>query len=680
MFENASNLLWLIPVLPIFVGLTTYFVGPKFLGRYSHVPVILGGITVFVLSCIIFQDVLKANASDGKDGSNPPSISVVYYEWIRTCDPNLVGDALKNAGSVKVDFSLRLDPINSAMGLMVTFLGTMIAVFATGYLKELDGSIYPGYPRFFATVSIFLGAMLLLIFADNLLLLYAGWEGVGLCSYLLIGYWFQKHSACMAARKAFLVTRLGDVALLLGIANLWVISGYKLDYDSLLGLSADTPGLSLSCFLLFLGACGKSAQFPLHVWLPDAMEGPTPVSALIHAATMVTAGVYLLARFMPLFAGCPEVQMLVAAIGAITCLMSALIAVTQTDLKRILAYSTMSQLGYMFMALGCGVDMKTTLPFFAVYASLFHLITHAFFKALLFLSAGSVMHAMHHVIDLRKIGGLRKVLPLTHIGFLFGALALAGFPLFAGFWSKDEILSLAHEASKLDRLNPIFYISIWLVGITVAFLTALYTFRAYFLAFWGPLRLPEETHGHAHESKPVMTIPLLVLSVFALGFGFLISGETKYSLAGFFSHIRLPGLNSKYVLDSHASHDWLTVGFATLAGLLGMGIAWFLYGRKTVDLETAHSKPTGFLFQLSKNRFFIDEIYGKLIVAPLRGVFVFAKIFDQYILDGIVDMVAHVPRLLARLVQPIQNGLVQFYALAMVLAVAVFLLALARTM
>lgn len=678
MFETASNFLWLIPVLPIVVGLVTYLVGPTILKKYAHIPCILGGITAFVISCMVFREVVVASGAG--EGSNPPTISVVYFEWFRTCDPNLVGDSLKAAGGLKVDFSLRLDPISSAMSLMITFLGTLIAIFATGYMREHNGQLDPGYPRFFATVSLFLGAMLLLVFADNLLLLYAGWEGVGLCSYLLIGFWFQKASACQAARKAFLVTRLGDVALLLGIALLWVISGYKLDFDSLLALNVNTPGVSIACFLLFLGACGKSAQFPLHVWLPDAMEGPTPVSALIHAATMVTAGVYLLARFMPLFAGCQEVQMVVTFVAAFTCLMSAIIALTQTDLKRILAYSTMSQLGFMFMALGCGIGMKSTLPFLAMAGALFHLITHAFFKALLFLSAGSVMHAMHHVIDLRKIGGLRKVMPFTHIGFLFGALALSGFPLFAGFWSKDEILALVHEASSHTNLHPGFYLLTWLVGIFVAFLTSLYTFRAYFLAFWGPLKLPEEVHGEAHESPLAMTGPLLVLSVFALGIGFVLSSSTKFSLAGFLSNTRLPGLQTRYVMDGASQHDWLTVGAATFAGLGGIALAWFMYGRKQVVLDGGHGKPVGFIYQVSKNRFFFDEIYGKIIIAPLTGLFTFAKIFDQYILDGIVDLVAHLPRAIARLFQPIQNGLIQFYALAMVLAVTVFLLALARTM
>jgi len=407
--------------------------------------------------------------------------------------------------------------------------------------------------------------------------------------------------------------------------------------------------------------------------LPDAMEGPSPVSALIHAATMVTAGVYLLARFMPLFASVPEVQMVVIAVGTFTSLLAALIALTQTDLKRILAYSTMSQLGYMFMALGAGINPYSALPMLAVSAAIFHLLTHAFFKALLFLSAGSVMHSMHDVIDLRRIGGLRKVLPLTHIGFLCGALALAGLPPFAGFWSKDEILSVIHETSKASNY-PWFYILMWVIGIFVAFLTAFYTFRAYFLTFWGVLKLPEECHGEVHESPKSMTLPLMLLSLFALGIGFGLSNFTPFSIETFLG--KIPG----YLIQDHHSHDWLTVGFATFAGLAGLILAFVFYGSGNVTISEQAIGKSNFAIELSKNKFFFDEIYNKLLIAPLNLIFYCARIFDQYILDGIVDLIAHIPKIFAQLFRPIQNGLVQFYALAMILAVTVFLIALARSM
>ncbi|MBY0325780.1 MAG: NADH-quinone oxidoreductase subunit L [Gemmataceae bacterium] len=668
---DAMAYLWMIPVFPIVAGFITFIIGPKVLRSQAHLPCIIAGFISFILSLMVLNDVVKAIQTSDK--ANPSSVAVSYFEWFRTGDPNLVGENFKKAGALKAEFSLRLDPLSSAMIVMVTFLGTLIAVFSTGYMRDHHGHIDPGYPRFFASVSLFLGSMLILVLADNVLLLYAGWEGVGLCSYLLIGFWFEKPSACKAARKAFLVTRLGDVALFLGFASLWVSSGYRLDFDGLLKLDNYDSGVGLACFLMFLGACGKSAQFPLHVWLPDAMEGPSPVSALIHAATMVTAGVYLLARFMPLFASVPEVQMVVIAVGTFTSLLAALIALTQTDLKRILAYSTMSQLGYMFMALGAGINPYSALPMLAVSAAIFHLLTHAFFKALLFLSAGSVMHSMHDVIDLRRIGGLRKVLPLTHIGFLCGALALAGLPPFAGFWSKDEILSVIHETSKASNY-PWFYILMWAIGIFVAFLTAFYTFRAYFLTFWGVLKLPEECHGEVHESPKSMTLPLMLLSLFALGIGFGLSNFTPFSIETFLG--KIPG----YLIQDHHSHDWLTVGFATFAGLAGLILAFVFYGSGNVTISEQAIGKSNFAIELSKNKFFFDEIYNKLLIAPLNLIFYCARIFDQYILDGIVDLIAHIPKIFAQLFRPIQNGLVQFYALAMILAVTVFLIALARSM
>jgi len=671
MYEVMS-FLWMIPLMPLVGGLITFLIGPKVLRSQAHLPCILAGVASFAISIVALLEVSKAAFAANPELSNPASVSITYFEWFRSGDPNLVGDHLRKVGSLKAEFSLRLDPLSSAMAVMVTFLGTLIAVFATGYMRDHHSKVEAGYSRFFACVSLFIGSMLMLVLADNVLVLYAGWEGVGLCSYLLIGFWFEKTSASLAARKAFLVTRLGDIALFIGLALLWISSGYRLDFDGLLNLKNYDSSVGLACFLLFIGACGKSAQFPLHVWLPDAMEGPTPVSALIHAATMVTAGVYLLARFMPLFATVPDVQMVVVGIGTFTSLLAALIALTQTDLKRILAYSTVSQLGYMFMALGSGIKMESALPMLAISAAMFHLLTHAFFKGLLFLSAGSVMHAMHHVIDLRRIGGLRKVLPVTHLAFLFGALALAGIPPFAGFWSKDEILSVVHEASKSSNY-PEYYIFMWAVGIYVAFLTSFYTFRAYLLAFWGDCKLPEEVHGAAHESPISMTLPLMIISIFAVGIGFALSNLTPFSIEGFLS--KMPG----YVVQVEHHHDWLTVGFATGAGVVGLFLAIAFYGKGGTLSEQTPLKAN-FAIELSKNKFFFDEIYNKVIVTPLNVTFVIAKVFDQYILDGIVDLIAHFPKMIAQLFRPIQNGLVQFYALAMVLAVTVFLIALARSM
>jgi NADH-quinone oxidoreductase subunit L len=603
-----------------------------------------------------------------------------------------------------VEIALRADPLSASMLAMITFVGTLIAIFAVGYMHG-EG----GYPRFFAAVALFIFSMTTLVLADNLILLYAGWEGVGLCSYLLIGFWFSKPAAAAAARKAFLVTRIGDVGLMLGILLLWYSFGYHLDYDGLFAAvrkqqaagTLDTSTLTIACLLLFCGAAGKSAQFPLHVWLPDAMEGPTPVSALIHAATMVTAGVYLVARCTPLFALAPDAQLVVACIGAITMLGAALIGLTQTDLKRVLAYSTLSQLGYMFLALGCALD-EQSLVAFAIGAAIFHLLTHAFFKALLFLSAGSVMHSMGGVIDMRRFSGLRKVLPYTHWTFLAGALALSGFPLLSGFWSKDEILDAAYKA-RLHPGNGGIYFMLFLAGMMTAFLTAFYTFRAYFLTFWGELKIPPEAgahghgdehaahghdhaHGHAiaeaphatggvaHESPPVMTIPLMILAVFAIGIGAAI-GPTHLFSELFDTATIFHGLNHA----PEGGPNYALMAVSSLLAVGGIGLAWLMYVRQP-DLPGKLARSAGILYQLSYNKFYVDELYAALIVAPLQGVNQFSRIFDLNVLDSIVDLIGHVPVFIGKLFRPVQNGLVQFYALAMVLGLTVFLLALIRSL
>jgi NADH-quinone oxidoreductase subunit L len=659
---------------------------------------------------IVLSSVLHAaREAEESHGENNATTKVVDYgAWFRVGVPaDIISQrAGPNAWrhGIEVPFALRADPLSASMLAMITFVGTFIAIFAVGYMHG-----DPGYPRFFAEVSLFVFSMTLLVSANNLILLYAGWEGVGLCSYLLIGFWFNKQSAADAARKAFLVTRIGDVGLMLGILLLWYSYGFRLDYDSLFNAvrmreaagTLDTGTLTTACLLLFCGAAGKSAQFPLHVWLPDAMEGPTPVSALIHAATMVTAGVYLVARCSPLFALAPEAQVVVATLGTVTMLGAALIALTQNDLKRVLAYSTLSQLGYMFLALGCALNSER-LVMFAVGAAIFHLLTHAFFKALLFLSAGSVMHAMGNVIDMRRFSGLRKVLPHTHWTFLCGALTLAGLPGLSGFWSKDEILDAAYQARNHPG-NGSFYFVLFLAGMLTAFLTAFYTFRAYFMTFWGELKVPPEagSHGHAdheeagahghghahavtthgghgggvaHESPPVMTVPLMILAVFSLGIGVALGPTHLFShffdTATIFNDLNRPpevGMN---------------VGLMTVSSLLAVGgiaLAWFMYVRQP-DLPGKLAARARFLYQLSYNKFYVDEIYGALIVAPLQGFNQFSRIFDLNVLDQIVDLVGYFPVLVGKLFRPVQNGLVQFYALAMVLGLTVFLLALIRSL
>jgi NADH-quinone oxidoreductase subunit L len=426
--------------------------------------------------------------------------------------------------------------------------------------------------------------------------------------------------------------------------------------------------LTTACLLLLCGAVGKSAQFPLHVWLPDAMEGPTPASALIHAATMVTAGVYLIARSTPLYEHAPTAQAVVATIGGFTALMAAVIALTQNDLKRVLAYSTISQLGYMFLAVGSG----------AVAAGIFHLFTHAFFKALLFLAAGSVMHAMGNVIDMRRLGGLRKVLPITHLTFLAGAAALAGVPFItSGFWSKDDILAGTLHASQTHHGFETLYEVLFVAGLITAGLTAFYTFRAYFLTFWGEERIPHEAGHHAHESPAVMWVPLAVLAVGALVVGFVNAEPFTSSLSPFLETTpHLKGLEPWEMEWGTRLLLWLgSIGFA-LAGI--GGAAWLYLKHPGMAAQLAHRFPL--LYQLSLNKLFFDELYVAFLVKPLAGFSEFCRVIDAYVVDGLVDLVAQVPRLLGFLFRPVQNGLLQFYALATVLGLTVFLLALAWRM
>jgi NADH-quinone oxidoreductase subunit L len=653
MSDALRPYLWLIPGLPLMASAVTAFLGPRLLRRHSHWPCVLAIAGSFVLSALVFAAVYSA----GHEGGHPKAL-VSYYTWIA-------------AGDATVPFTLRADALTAMMLVMITFVATFIAIYSVGYMHG-----DPGYARFFAEIALFIFSMTMLVLADNFILLFLGWEGVGLCSYLLIGFWYQKPSAADAARKAFLVTRIGDVGMFLGILVLWLTYGH-FDYTHVFeavakdvkdGTASQTL-LTWAALLLFCGAVGKSAQFPLHVWLPDAMEGPTPVSALIHAATMVTAGGYLVARCTPLFVLVPDAQLVVAFIGGFTALLAALIALTQNDLKRVLAYSTLSQLGYMFLALGCATKQYGNEPLvtFAVTAAMFHLFTHAFFKALLFLAAGSVMHAMHHVIDMRRFSGLRQVMPYTHWTFLCGALALSGFPLLSGFWSKDEILDAAYQASETTGPGGSLYFVLLASAIATAGLTAFYTFRAYFMTFHGKLKLPEETHGHAHESPWVMTVPLMVLAVPALLIGGLVG--PSHLFAHFLEHT--PG----FPAAEPAPINWMLMGISTAVALGGIALAWLMYVKQPA-LPGDLAKKAPLLYQLSLNKFFFDEIYLGLIVVPAERLAALIGQIDLNGIDAFVDLVGQVPAFLGRLFRPVQNGLVQFYALAMVLGLTVFLLVL----
>lgn len=645
---DPTPYLWLIPTLPLAAAALVAFLGPKFLREQSHLPVLLAVAGSCVLSVFVLLHI----------ADHEPVVKS-YYTWFA-------------AGNANVTVALRADALTALMLVTVTFIGSLIVLFSVGYMHH-----DPGTPRFFGEVALFIAAMTGLVMADNFLVLYACWEGVGLCSYLLIGFWFTKPSAAAAARKAFLVTRIGDVGLLLGILLLWVSSDYALDYDTVFA-KAGAMGvgvLTTACLLIFCGAAGKSAQFPLHVWLPDAMEGPTPVSALIHAATMVTAGVYLVARCTPLFIWAPEAQLVVAVVGAFTAILAALIALTQNDLKRVLAYSTVSQLGFMFLALGSAVRAEDghadRLVLFAVVAGMFHLCTHAFFKALLFLASGSVMHAMGNVIDMRRFGGLCYALPTTHWTFLCGALALAGFPFVtAGFWSKDEILVAVYLASRNSLPYGGIYMLLFITALVTAGLTAFYTFRAYFMTFWGELRVPPEAGEHAHESPPVMTIPLMVLAVGALAAGFVNAAPWTHWLNDFLA--RAPALAGTHGQEIHVDHKWFWIA-SSLVTLSGIALAWVLY----VLLPSLPDRIASLAmhsYQLSLNKFYLDELYAFFLVRPLEWFAKACRVVDQYVVDRLVDLVGQMPGLASRLLlQPIQNGLVQFYALAMALALTLFL-------
>jgi NADH-quinone oxidoreductase subunit L len=525
-----------------------------------------------------------------------------------------------------------------------------------------------GYARFFAEVSFFVFSMCMLVLASNFLLMFVFWEGVGLCSYLLIGFWFRKPSAAAAAKKAFVVNRIGDFGFVLGVLLIWKTFG-SLNYADVLGRPDLLAGISpdritLICLLLFLGAVGKSAQFPLHVWLPDAMEGPTPVSALIHAATMVTAGVYLVARCTPLFALSQTAQMMVSAIGAITAVLAALIALTQNDLKRVLAYSTVSQLAYMFMALGAGAagaEVATA----AVTAGMFHLFTHAFFKALLFLAAGSVMHSMGDVIDMRRFSGLRHSLPITHWTFLCGAAALAGVPLLSGFWSKDEILAVLAEAAGAESPHSSFFSIIRFAATFVALLTAFYTFRAYFKTFWGPERFPEEAGQHPHDAPPAMAWPLRILAMCAVGVGLALGPSHLFE--SYLHHA--PGLAGA---EGPAFH-WNVMMLSAVVAAAGIALAWWFYVQSP-EIPERLAKSLDPLFALSLNKFYLDEIYTWAVVNPLRGLAWLVYAIDRNVIDPLVDAIGTVPTRLSWLPMPLQNGLVSSYALLMLSGVIVCVL------
>ncbi len=658
MTESTQQLLmWLIPGAPLLAATLIALLGPKFLKGQSHWLCWLGIATAFGCALTLLTSITPRGFAEGL---STPAIAS-GFEWI-------------NVGFMNVRIDLRADAISSIMLAMVTGVSLLVAMFASGYMHH-----DPGYPRFFAAFSLFVFSMCMLVLAGSFLMLFIFWEAVGLCSYLLIGFWFRKPSAAAAAKKAFVVNRIGDLGLLVAMFLIWTSFG-SLSFDTVLNSSTsewkiivnqlrDDGTLTAICLCLFLGAMGKSAQFPLHVWLPDAMEGPTPVSALIHAATMVTAGVYLVARCTPLFVWSPTAQMTVSAIGAITALVAALTALTQFDLKRVMAYSTVSQLGYMFMSLGAaaaGPEYVTA----AVTAAMFHLFTHAFFKALLFLGSGSVMHAMGDVIDMRHFSGLRKALPITHATFLVGALALAGVPPFAGFFSKDDILAaLTNGMTHGD--NKLFFTVIFAVAVFTALLTAFYTFRAYFMTFWGPEKFPPEAGAHPHEATPIMAFPLGVLALFAAGIG-LVAGPMTHWFGSYLSHTM--GLT-----EEHPHLHWGLMVFSALVAGAGIFAAYQMYVAKP-ELAAKAKAASGPAYAWSQNKFFFDELFLATIVRPLRKLADLCVLFDRYVIDGIVDGVGLLPRLLSWAPRPMHAGVIGGYAYVMLLGLIVGVLFVVRAL
>jgi NADH-quinone oxidoreductase subunit L len=692
--------LWLIPGCPLAAAVLVGLFGKTGFRSGSHRPVI----GALVVSCLLSLWQLGAVATHSGVKATEKASPTVGELSARRGQNVPVADGFDwiTVGGLNVRADVQVDSLTAVMLAMVTLVSTLVAVYATGYMHG-----DPGYPRFFAELALFVFSMCMLIMARNFLVLFIFWEAVGLCSYLLVGFWYERPSAAAAAVKAFVVNRIGDAAFLMGLYLIWT-TFHSLDFADVLGEHHERgAGFSLHvlliCVCLFTGACGKSAQFPLHLWLPDAMEGPTPVSALIHAATMVTAGVYLVARCTPLFMLVPEVQVAVATIGGITALMAALIALTQNDLKRVLAYSTVSQLGYMFMALGSAAA-GTAFAAAAVTAAIFHMFTHAFFKALLFLSAGNVMHSMGNVIDMRQFSGLKKVLPVTNIAFLCGALALSGFPFLSGFWSKDEIFGLLMNGTHHGDHRVMFQALFWVAYVT-AILTAFYTFRAYFLTFYGPTRIPAEAFAHAHhgsdhgaddaaaahdhhnghlpspaavahggpvagdpsqihEGPPAMKWPLLVLSFFAVAIG-LIVGPTQL-FAGWIAQV--PTL----VAGEAETFQWLLAGASILAALGGIGVAALMYAKPS-NLPQLVRTAVGPLYDLSLNKFYLDEIANLLVIFPVKAVAFASVLFDQGFVDRLVDEVGTVPSLIGRFLRPVQNGLIQSYALVMLFGLAIFL-------
>lgn len=628
--KNVLEFAWLIPLFPL-VGFLINGLCRKQLSK-GLTGIIGSGVILasLVVSILMFMEVKAGHTQ-----------VVTLFPFIE-------------AGKLSIPFAFQIDQLSSLFLLIITGVGFLIHVYSAAYMHEEEPQ---HFARYFAYLNLFVFSMLLLVMGANYVIMFIGWEGVGLCSYLLIGYWFKNVEYGNAAKKAFIMNRIGDLGFLIAIfwliLKLGTVSYTTPDqqgvFDIFSKLSAsDITGITL---LLFLGATGKSAQIPLYTWLPDAMAGPTPVSALIHAATMVTAGIYMIARSNILYTLAPVTQTVVAVIGLATALFAATIALKQNDIKKVLAYSTVSQLGYMFLGLGVG----------AYTGAVFHVMTHAFFKALLFLGAGSVIHAMHHEQDIRNMGGLKKHLPITHITFLLGCIAIAGIPPFSGFFSKDEILAAAYAH------NPIYY---WL-GVAGAAMTAFYMFRLYASTFLGKFRGTHEQEHHLHESPAAMTIPLIVLAILSVVGGWIGIPEVLMKNAHSLEHFLAPVFEKSAAIAEahHLDHSTEYFLMAVSVGLAAVAIFWAVARfSKKPDLPEA----TGFGKVLA-NKWYVDELYNSIIVKPL---FAFGKLLNNFIekrvIDGLVNFTGRLVNYTSRQVRLVQSGQVGSYVLLMVLSMLIF--------
>jgi NADH-quinone oxidoreductase subunit L len=628
----------LIPLLPFLSFIIIILLGRNFIRDKAHFVAIPAVAASFLLAVSAFMDV-----------ANGQVINIDVYSWIVSGDFN-------------VSFGFLIDQLTAVMLMVVTSIGTLIFIYSVGYMHGDSG-----YYRFFAYLSLFIFSMLILVMANNFLLMYFGWEAVGLCSYFLIGFWFHKKSAGDAGKKAFIVNRFGDFGFGLGVILIFLTFGsleFMQVFDqtgilagqtiNFLGIEVDLA--TMICLLLFCGAVGKSAQIPLHVWLPDAMEGPTPVSALIHAATMVTAGVFMVARCNPLFIMSPVAMNTVAVVGGVTAIFAATIALVQNDIKRVIAYSTVSQLGYMFLALGVG----------AFSAGIFHLYTHAYFKALLFLGSGSVIHALHDEQDMRNMGGLKKYMPTTYKVFVIATLSITGIPFLSGFFSKDEILWKAYQHGDLGKF-------LWFLGTVAALLTAFYSWRLIYMTFHGKFRGTPEQEKHLHESPPVITVPLWCLAIGAVFAGYVGIPPIFVEHGDKIGEFLAPVLGHSEGHGTHAE-EYFVIFASIFVALAGWFIAHIMYMKKT-DLPQKLGSRFEPVHKLLYNKYWIDELYNKTLIQPTLKAAekVILGFFDKIVIEGVVNGVPAVIGVFSQGIRKVQTGLLSNYGLVMALGALCFI-------